>query len=67
MKRFVAKNKMAWPQFCDGGGWTNAINQEFHIAGIPSMFLVDKKGMLRDMRAQEDLREKVQALLNEKE
>jgi len=65
LKKFVAKNKMAWPQFCDGGGWTNAINKEFNIHAIPSMYLVDKKGVLRDMHARENLTDKVRSLLKE--
>jgi thiol-disulfide isomerase/thioredoxin len=65
LKKFVAKNKMAWPQFCDGGGWGNAINKEFGIQAIPTMYLVDKKGVLRDMNARENLADKVRALLKE--
>jgi thiol-disulfide isomerase/thioredoxin len=65
LKRFVAKNKMAWPQFCDGGGWKNAINKDFGINSIPAMYLVDKKGVLRDMNARANLADKVRALLKE--
>lgn len=65
LKKFVAKNKMAWPQFCDGGGWNNSINKEFGIRAIPAMYLVDKKGILRDMNAREGLADKVRALLKE--
>jgi thiol-disulfide isomerase/thioredoxin len=65
LKSFVAKNKMPWAQFCDGGGWQNAINKEFGIRGIPAMYLVDKKGVLRDMNARDNLAGKVRALLKE--
>jgi thiol-disulfide isomerase/thioredoxin len=65
LKKFVAKNKMPWPQFCDGGGWNNAINKEFGIHAIPAMYLVDKKGNLRDMNARDGLADKVRALLKE--
>jgi thiol-disulfide isomerase/thioredoxin len=65
LTKFVAKNKMAWPQFCDGGGWKNAINKEFGINAIPAMYLVDKKGVLRDMNARDNLADKVRALLKE--
>jgi peroxiredoxin len=65
LKKFIAKNKMTWPQFCDGGGWNNAINKEFGIHSIPSMYLVDKKGLLRDMNARDNLADKVRALLKE--
>ncbi len=65
LAKFVAKNKMAWPQFCDGGGWKNAINKDFGINAIPAMYLVDKKGILRDMSARENLAAKVRDLLKE--
>ena len=65
LKKFVDKNKMPWPQFCDGGGWKNAINQEFGINAIPAMYLIDKKGVLRDMNARAGLADKVRALLKE--
>ncbi|HEY6227582.1 MAG TPA: redoxin domain-containing protein [Verrucomicrobiae bacterium] len=65
LKKFVAKNKMAWPQFCDGGGWNNAINKDFGIHAIPAMYLIDKKGVLRDMNARGGLEDKVRALLKE--
>jgi thiol-disulfide isomerase/thioredoxin len=65
MKRFTRKNKMLWPQFCDGMKWENALNKEFGIRAIPTMYLVDKKGVLRDLNARENLPEKVEALLKE--
>jgi thiol-disulfide isomerase/thioredoxin len=65
LKKFVAKNQMAWPQFCDGGGWNNSVNKEFGIRAIPAMYLVDKKGVLRDMNARDNLADKVRALLKE--
>ena len=65
MKKFVTKSEIPWPQYCDGGGVTNAINREFSVHIIPTMYLVDKKGVLRDMKANENLGAKVRALLKE--
>jgi thioredoxin-related protein len=65
MKRFVRQRKMPWPQYCDGKKWESDLNKDFQIRGIPTMFLVDKKGVLRDIQAREGLREKVEALLKE--
>lgn len=65
LSKFVKQNKMPWPQFCDGGGWKNAIAQEFGIRSIPAMYLVDKQGTLRDMNARDNLVEKVKKLLAE--
>jgi thiol-disulfide isomerase/thioredoxin len=62
---FVQKEKMSWPQYFDGKGWENAIGQRFGIQGIPTMWLVDKKGVLRDLNARNDLESKVSRLLAE--
>jgi thiol-disulfide isomerase/thioredoxin len=65
LEKFVTKQKMAWPQYFDGKGWQNQFGQEFGIASIPTMWLVDKKGVLRDMNARDALESKVEKLLAE--
>ncbi|HEY6227581.1 MAG TPA: TlpA disulfide reductase family protein [Verrucomicrobiae bacterium] len=65
LKKFIEVNEMPWPQFCDGGGWKNAINKDFGLNSIPTMYLVDKKGALRDTDGRSDLATKVRALLAE--
>ena len=42
-----------------------AIPAQFGIRGIPAMWLVDKKGNLRDLEARSDLASKVEKLLIE--
>jgi thiol-disulfide isomerase/thioredoxin len=66
LNKVVAGEKMPWPQFFDGGGWKNAIGGEFGINSIPTMYLVDKNGKLRDTNARENLAAKVRKLLAEK-
>ncbi len=65
LTRFVTDQKMTWPQYFDGKGWGNELGQRFGIEGIPAMWLVDKKGVLRDMNAREGLEERVAKLLAE--
>lgn len=65
LTRLVKRENMTWPQFFDGKGWENRFGQEFGIQGIPTMWLVDKKGVLRDLNARHDLVKKVEALLAE--
>lgn len=65
LESFVKKKSMAWPQFFDGEGWKNQFGQRFGIQGIPTMWLVDKQGKLRDLNARENLAEKVEKLLAE--
>ena len=63
---FVKKNRMAWPQYFEGTGWNNKFAKEFGIRGIPTMWLIDRQGNLRDLEARSDLVKKVEKLLSEK-
>jgi thiol-disulfide isomerase/thioredoxin len=65
LESFVKEKQMAWPQYFDGKGWQNKFGQEFGINSIPAMWLVDKKGNLRDMNARDGLADKVEKLLAE--
>jgi thiol-disulfide isomerase/thioredoxin len=65
LTKFVAENGMAWPQYFDGEGWGNKFGKEFGINSIPAMWLVDKKGNLRDLNGRDRLEEKVAKLLAE--
>jgi thiol-disulfide isomerase/thioredoxin len=65
LEKFVAKEQMEWPQYFDGKVWNNKYGVQYGIHGIPSMWLVDKKGNLRDMEGREGLADKVTKLLAE--
>jgi thiol-disulfide isomerase/thioredoxin len=65
LEQFVKTQKMSWPQYFDGKGWENKFGQQYGIHGIPTMWLVDKKGNLRDLEARGALEEKVRELLKE--
>ena len=65
LQRFVTENSMAWPQFFDGEVWNNKFGKEFGINSIPTMWLVDKKGNLRDLNGRDGLEEKVKKMLAE--
>ena len=65
LEKFVKEKNMAWAQHFDGNGWKNAIAQKYGINSIPEMWLVDKKGNLRDMTARDGLAGKVEKLLAE--
>ncbi|HEX4646373.1 MAG TPA: TlpA disulfide reductase family protein [Verrucomicrobiae bacterium] len=62
---FVSDKKMTWAQYFDGKGWQNKFGQQFGIGVIPTMWLVDKKGNLRDVAAGSGLEDKVAKLLDE--
>ena len=65
LEKFVAEHEMKWPQYFDGKFWQNEYGQKYGINSIPTMWLVDKKGNLRDMNARGALEEKVAKLLEE--
>jgi thiol-disulfide isomerase/thioredoxin len=65
LEHFVQQNEMPWPQYFDGKGWENKFGIQYGIAGIPTMWLVDKNGKLRDANARGDLESKVEKLLAE--
>jgi thiol-disulfide isomerase/thioredoxin len=66
MEQVVHRFKMPWPQYFDGKGWGTKFALEYTVNGIPAMWLVDRKGVLRTMDAYEDLEPKIKELLAEK-
>ncbi len=59
-----AKN-MTWAQYFDGKAWEGEMPQKYGISSIPTMWLVNKKGMIVDTDAGTDLAAKVEKLLAE--
>ena len=41
---FVVQKKLAWPRFCDGGGWNNKLALQYGVTGLPANFLLDREG-----------------------
>jgi thiol-disulfide isomerase/thioredoxin len=66
MEEVIKEQKIPWPQHFDGKGSKNEIAAKYGITAIPEVWLVDQKGVLRDIRAREDLAGKVERLLAEK-
>jgi thiol-disulfide isomerase/thioredoxin len=61
----LKEKEMTWPQYFDGEGWGNKYGKQFGIQSIPTMWLIDKKGNLRDVNAREGLEDRVTKLLAE--
>ena len=64
LEKMIAEKQMTWPQYFEGGE-KNKFADEFQVASIPTMWLVDKNGILRDISARENLAAKVEKLLAE--
>ncbi len=47
MKAFLANKGYAWPQYYQGDGWNSAFSRDWGIQSIPTVFLIDRKGILR--------------------
>lgn len=65
LNHVLKKEKMEWPQYFDGRGWENRIGEKLGIESIPTMWLIDRKGILREMNARKDLVAQVEKLLAE--
>jgi thiol-disulfide isomerase/thioredoxin len=65
LEKMLKKEGMTWPQFFYGEGWGNKFGKQFGITGIPSMWLIDKKGLLRDTNGRDNLESKVEKMLAE--
>jgi thiol-disulfide isomerase/thioredoxin len=65
---FLATNKeMAWPQFYGPAGpqqW-NRLSLKFEVSGIPTMYVIDRNGILRDIEVVSIPKELIGKLLEE--
>ncbi len=67
LRSFLADNKdIIWPQMFDAShaGW-HPLATQFGINSIPTMFLIDKKGIVRTVDARENFEELIPKMLNE--
>jgi peroxiredoxin len=65
LNKFLKARNIPWPQYFDGKGHENQIALEFGIDGVPDLFLIDKKGVLRETKVREGLEQKISKLLPE--
>lgn len=65
MLRITREKEMTWPQYFDGKEWNNEISSSFHIQSIPTMWLVNKRGIVATTNARVNLDDQVAKLLAE--
>lgn len=65
LDQFVKANGIAWPQYFDGKVWNSPLARQYRIVALPTMYLVDKKGLLRSVDPHTGLRTEVARLLAE--
>ena len=57
--------EMPWPElFASGEGW-HPLTKRYGIESIPTMYLIDRKGVLRTMQAREQMETMIPELLDE--
>ena len=66
LRRFIKEKELRWPQHFDGKGWENKFALAYGIYGIPTMWLLDKRGDLRYLEAEAGLEGLVKSLIDEK-
>lgn len=66
LTQIILHEKWEFPIQCDGRGWGNAISLRNDIMRTPTIYLIDRKGILRFMDAREDLASKLRMLQWEK-
>jgi thiol-disulfide isomerase/thioredoxin len=65
MQRVLTSARMTWPQCFDGQRWDGPLARQFGIMSIPALWLIDKRGVLVDLKGEPNLEEKVEKLLKE--
>jgi thiol-disulfide isomerase/thioredoxin len=61
----VARHGLVWPQHYDGKVWENDIARRLGVSRLPSLWLLDRQGRVRELNARTDLAGKIQVLLDE--
>ena len=64
-QRYMQKEGVSWPQYFGGRGAGNKYGRDYSINVLPSAWLVDRKGIVRDIHAKTDLEAKVGKLMAE--
>jgi thiol-disulfide isomerase/thioredoxin len=66
LQRVISAENVPWPQSFDEVNGGKKFAEEFGVTTLPNMWLVDKQGLLRDLRGTRDLSAKVEKLLADK-
>jgi thiol-disulfide isomerase/thioredoxin len=63
LRHYLEEKEISWPQFFDGKGWGNKFAVRYGIFGIPTVWLLDRNGVLHTDRARGQLEKMVERLL----
>ena len=65
LEKVISRENIPWPQYFNPRGKDNAAVKTFGITHFPSMWLIDRKGVVRYISAGHSLSTKVETLLRE--
>jgi thiol-disulfide isomerase/thioredoxin len=65
LENYIRNENIAWAQYFDGKMWGNEIGKGFGLRNLPTVALVDKRGVLRFANARNDFPARVKELLAE--
>lgn len=65
-QRAVAEENITWPQIYDKDDWVKNLTEKIGVEEIPAMWLIDRRGIIRDIKAHENLPQAIDAMMNEK-
>lgn len=65
LERVIREKDIPWPQHFDGKGWENRFAMEYGVFGLPTMWLVDRRGNLHTAEARGILEPLLVELLDE--
>jgi hypothetical protein len=63
VQQVVSTESIPWPQAFDEANGGKKFAEEFGVTTLPTMWLLDKNGVLRDLQGVNDLQTKVEKLL----
>ena len=64
--RTIQDEEIPWPNYMDENGWTNKFAVACGVYGIPDYWLIDRRGIVREIMADSNLEQKIKYLLAEK-
>lgn len=65
-EEFAKTEKIPWSFFCDGKAYRSETIQKLNVGSVPSRWLIDRKGIVRELNVRSDMSQLVAQLIAEK-
>jgi peroxiredoxin len=60
---FLKSHRIDWPLYCDGQGWNSPLARSYGLNSIPTVWLVDREGILRRLNVRTEWEEALREAL----